>query len=327
MKKLFLGLGIVLAMAACKGSGGNSSSQSDSLTVKSDTDSLEKSQKTIGGDTNAQPRVTLNGFSFDNADKMVKAFDANRNSHDALTTTWFSNTYVNDLLVMLHDEAKTVGTDGFRIYFARNAGVVSNAGGDNAYNIIIVSTKKVLKDIDGDGVAETIHEDYFEHDASFLSKAQGYIGHGAGIKGATSYLSIQQSGCPAACSPKPTTHYIDCNTTKARIQKMRDEPSGAKMNIISEWFDLGLLESIDSELKAAKPVNKADGMRIYFAKKETGEHCFIFVTTRDGGNNSHTDYHECYEHKFKEDNDNGEQCPYNCCGLTWPADNTCPPSK
>jgi hypothetical protein len=309
MKKLFLGLGIALVIAACSGSG--------SKPINDSTSTATKSFQTAQADL--PTLITLNGFYLNDADKMEKGFFANSNSHNAQTDTWYDAKYVHQLDSLLNAE----NADGFRIYFARNISATNKK-----HNIILVSTRPRQIHLTNPDRDTTIHQDYFEHAAPFLTKPnrpQGIIGWGADISrikgGAISYDPNVK--CPKGCFIS-NEHYITCDEARSRIKRLGSEVSNATINTSSEWFDIHLLDILDKELN--DNTTNVYGMRIYFAKKYIPKQnyyrfSFVIMKTKLVGG-VHMDDYDCNYLKKKEGYDNGEQCPNNCYGATWQPDST-----
>jgi hypothetical protein len=116
-------------------------------------------------------------------------------------------------------------------------------------------------------------------------------------------------------------NYISCNDANAVARNFKK----TTINTNSEWFQLDLLKYLHFQLNSAPSNVVADGVRIYFAKNglnvknniKKNRHAFIIVTTQLI-NGSHYDNYQCYPPKEPFTNDNGEECPNNCNGVTLP---------
>ncbi|RYU89371.1 hypothetical protein EWM62_13660 [Mucilaginibacter terrigena] len=286
MKKLLLLLSLIpLMMAACTSNGDKPAADTTALTTaaKSHLNSL-----------NALPElITLNGVPLATADTFVSNFINKPSVYKSPTSIWFSKAYVDSLKALLYKE----GADGFRIYFATYP---------NGHNVIITSTRET-------GVPDT-HQDYFEHSSKFLktADARGVVDY-TGRKGATLYDPALK--CPGTDNCNATyTHYLKCDEAAARVKNFTND----KFLTTSEWFDIEVLDNLSKELNGN---SSADGIRIYYARNTNptkNTHGFVITTTKPSGTNSstHDDYYTCTT-KFR-DLDNGEQCPNNCNGVTWP---------
>jgi hypothetical protein len=254
-------------------------------------------------------RMALNGITYDEANKWINEFQGAPGSYDSPTTIWFSKRYVDSLDSLLTAEQSTLGTDGIRIYFARN---------ENKENTIaIVST---LNDgPDPNRPNKNMHLDYFKHSAAFLDSSFAKNSDEGGDKDYGDKL-IGKTQCPVDNCTIITSHAISCKDASNWASFMSD----GDIKINSEWFDKELITYIREELDSPDAIkNMADGIRIYYARRTTdNKHVFILVTTQLDGKN-HRDYYTCYNSKhsvngFTSGNDNGEQCPDNCTGSTLP---------
>ncbi|MBB5397383.1 hypothetical protein [Mucilaginibacter sp. AK015] len=288
MKKLLLLSCVPLMLTAC-----NSNSS------KTPTDSTLQAQTAMDADSThirsraiALPElITLNGLSLTKADVYVSDFINNPSVYKSATSIWFSKAYVNTIKKMLEKE----GADGIRIYFAKHS---------NGHNIAIVSTREI----------GTTHQDYFEHSDPFLKTpdAIGVVNYTTG-NGATLY--DRSPNCPINDNCNASyDHYLSCSEAAARVKNFTND----KFVTTSEWFDIGLLDNLCKELDST---DGADGIRIYYARNTNprkNTHGFVITTTKTSGSNSgiHEDYYTCSS-RFR-DLDNGEQCPTNCNGVTWP---------
>lgn len=254
-------------------------------------------------------RVTLNGIPFDEADKMVKEYQADPSSSNPKTSIWFSEQYVKKIDSILKEE----GGDGMRIYFAKK-------GGKNT--IVIVSTKP---NGSTNSPSKIKHKDYFEHYAPILTSSDAKIIEDYGTdQGATLYSSTV--ACPADNCPTSYNH-ITCKDAHAWVTKF-NQWGNAKINTSSLWFSDDLLSRIVKELEpSASTARDGDGIRIYFAVKpptatqSSERHTLVIAATEPVGT-GHRDYYDC-SHSFigidsrSDANDNGEECPNFCDDVTW----------
>jgi len=329
MKKLMLAISIALVIASCKESNKKKINSNDSLNVKAE----------MPHPSSPPNGITLNGVSWSNANKMVSDFMSDSSSSDPKTTIWLSKNWVDSVYKALTNEQdNNVGTDGFRIYFAKRLDNISNRMRNT---IVIVSTRS-----DGDdAAAESLkdHLDYYEHSSPFLQKAsqdRQLTEDWNGDPNATLLYYGNRCCADDNCSIAAINNIPCIDAYNAVINFVNLNPN--LINTHSEWFSLDLLQALKEELDAAlsqapTPI-PADGIRIYFAKNTTSvknpkhqnRHSFIIVTTKAdtvNGRAIHKDYFQCYNpknnylKKQKNDfysNDNGEQCPNNCKGTTLP---------
>ena len=292
MKNLLLLGCIPLLMAACTGNGSKKTADSsaDSATLKSSTNA----DSGVVSRAKALPQlISLNGVSLADADSYVSDFINRASVYKSPTSVWFSKAHVDSLKALLERE----GADGIRIYFAKYP---------NGHNIIMVSTRKI-------GLT---HQDYFEHSAPILltAEAKGIVDY-AGKNGTSLYDPALK--CPATDNCNISyEHYLKCSEAADRVRNFSND----KFTTTSEWFDIGVLGYLARELDSSPT---ADGVRIYYARKpdpdiKKSTHGFVIVTTKTSTTNSniHEDYYTCNSVKFRLDN--GEQCPNNCTGVTWP---------
>jgi hypothetical protein len=274
---------------------------------------------------------TLNGYTVDDANKMVNAYLEQPGMYSSTneTNVWFSKAIINSIDTMLHSEIRRDTTainksilsipDGIRIYFAKDF---------NGGNVIVVSTCS-QRHAAADNTPY-IHHDYFTHRGLFLSSsdAQSIVDHGS-MKG-TSYTDTYIQACPGTACITNNGHFLPCADTKAWIRNY--DATAQTDTVTSEWFDLKLIDLINTELQNNA---NADGLRIYYASKvksTTYKHCFIIINTTvvNGGlakGGYSIDDYSCPPQtedfinisKTMTSNDNGEQCPTNCSGVTWPA--------
>lgn len=321
MKKLLLAISIALVIASCKESKRKKINSNDSLNVKTE---MPHSLSSPNG-------ITLNGVSWSDANKMVSDFMSDSSSSDPKTTIWLSKNWVDSVYKALADEQdNNVGTDGFRIYFAKRLDDITKKMRNS---IVIVSTRNNGYDVKAE--SDSDHLDYYEHSSQFLHKLSQDRG-----------LTEDWSG-----DPNSTLLYYDskyCADDNCNITAINNIPCIDAYNAVtnfvnlnpnlinthSEWFSIRVLWALKEELDAALSQRPkaipADGIRIYFAKntevvkkpKHKNRHSFIIVTTKAdtvNGNVFHKDYFNCYsKQKANYTNDNGEQCPDNCTGSTLP---------
>lgn len=279
---------ILLILSACSSGTKNSSDSADTLTA-------------VG--TARADSVTLNGYTFAEAETMVRSFRKDTLSTNVRTNIWFSKDYIDSLSKILPKE----NVDGFRIYFARK-------DGKNA--IVMVATRDTTKK-NSDGSISKIHQDYFELESDFF-KTAGTLNTGK-IENDTTLAGIAIAS-DAECNDnlcKMSPNGIACSQAKKWINNFGKGP----VNIRNLWYSINLIHYWKNELDAAvKKGKKGDGIRIYFAKKDTGNNAFVMVTTRDNGK-KYSDYYTCYsDNKSNKSilaDDNGEECPNNCHGATW----------
>lgn len=255
----------------------------------------------------AADSVTLNGYTFAEAETMVRSFLREGYGSEKQTSIWFSKTYIDSLDTILRSE----GADGFRIYFARK-------GSKNT--IVMVATKKTKIKNPKDTTLFT-HRDHFTLKSLFLKPGKN-----------SEILGISENGVPEArmysaaesdCTILPcneSINTISCEQGRQWVNRFSQAP----ITTTSLWYPIGLLQSWKKELDAAV-ANKADGdgIRIYFAKNDKGRNVFVMSTTRIINGQKRTDYYECYYRdpekgiKKIDVSDNGEECPNNCNDLTW----------
>jgi hypothetical protein len=276
-----------------------------------------------------QAMVTLNGYTFDQANEMVNAYITAPGLYSTKTRTniWFSKASILKVDSLLHAELKVQKgnglidtTDGIRIYFARDL----TGGNKNKNNLIIVSTRYAGVD---NATQKNIHEDYFYHKDPFLSAAdtKGRYDHGQKNRGTLGYEDLYPTySCPAGASCIEDGHYIDCGKARAWINNLN---TTAPSKVTSEWFELSFIDMIKEELNTTP---NADGIRVYFGKRtDNADQCVLIVNTKvtsDYG--AATDDFDCQQtvnarHEMVKRSpfivhDNGEECPTNCQGVTWP---------
>jgi len=264
--------------------------------------------------------VTLNGVQHDIADSLVASFVDDNTSSDFRTNIWLSKPWVTSVYQILSDEQKNnVGTDGFRIYFAKRL----DAGTGKMRNtIVIVSTKNDGDDPHAESGED--HLDYYEHTSDFLQRPNSDASLNEDWVGSSGATLYSDSTCTGDNCSVNTINFIRCKDAYKAVQNFGKQT----INTYSEWFPIELLEYLRDQLN--DPLNKyADGIRIYFAKNKAkkNRHSLIFVTTQNIGTPRQDNY-ACYGQKLTEkyhhynrmvgSNDNGEQCPNNCAVTTLP---------
>ena len=300
MKKLVIAIGIALAISMAMSCSQNTKPKalSDPLT---------------------QTRITLNGISYIEADALVKNFLKNKGiySKETPTSIWFSQAIFHGMDSLMQQQS----ADGLRIYFAKNP--------DSTNAVVVVSTFD--GGVSSDNQYVNVHRDFFQAKGdevySSIAGVRGVLNNDGG--GATLYtdpkcLPPGRDGC----DPKKF-HYITCQRAYNMVHRYGTDP----INATSEWYDAGIIHDLDSVLT----VQKGDGIRIYFARHidpdmtepsdTVHRHGFVLITTQLVGN-IHKDYYDCFLiHPLYIDKkhnplfggtDNGEQCPTNCSGTTWP---------
>ncbi|MFD0766488.1 hypothetical protein ACFQZI_16625 [Mucilaginibacter lutimaris] len=286
MKKLLLLGCIPLLLAACKGKTNKDAPDSNAESTASATAKVSTTRTAL------PTLITLNGILLNDADRLVMDFISNSSIYKSPTNIWFSKNYLTKLKQLLEKE----GADGIRIYFAKF---------NNGHNIILASTRKT-------GERDT-HRDYFEHTDPFLqtAEAKGVVDY-TGKYGATLYDPNMKCPDDDNCNIS-YNHYLKCSEAGERVRNFTND----KIATTSEWFDIGLLSHLMNELETNAV---ADGIRIYYARKIDADktHGFVIVTTRPSAANKniHEDYYTCSSPIIRVDN--GEQCPTNCNGVTWP---------
>ena len=298
MKKFVLLLiGAVLIYASCKQGGSNQTATADASVSKIDSNSY-----------------TLNGIPFRKANKMVNLFikDPGSYTDTSQTCVWFTAAALDSMYqTLLRTKA-----DGIRFYFART---VEN----HKYTVVAVSTKFAGLD---SVTKRKIHADFFEMDTINID-AKGKLGLITPAQGALLYSKT--SPCPSTPDTCPKIfHYITCNEGYKMVNYYGSDP----INATSSWYEITLIEALVKSLKT----NHGDGLRIYYARHlKTGgisptdtihRHGFALITTA-ATNQIHVDYYGCLDsipvpnhpHRFYVGGaDNGEECPNNCNGVTWP---------
>lgn len=264
----------------------------------------DKNKSAAENKTMAAPAdsLTLNGYTFAEAEAMVKSFRKDPVSSDARTSIWFSKEYIDSLSKILPDE----NVDGFRIYFAKKSG--KNA-------IILVATRQTTT-INPDYPNKFIQQDYFELKSAFFKTAStensGIIENDEPLAGIATASAANCTGIPC----NKSLNAISCVQGKKWVNQFGKDSIKTR----NLWYSIRLIHFWKNELDAAvRKGGKGDGIRIHFARNDKGIHVFVVVTTRDNGQ-KRSDYYNCYseeKNKFLGVDDNGEECPNNCYGATW----------
>jgi hypothetical protein len=243
----------------------------------------------------SQSLLCLNGYSQPDAVTMRVNFLATGNKIRKPTSVWFNKDIVGKMLTLLKNEKTPsgAGADGIRIYFGTNEA--------NQNTVLLVSTYAFGTD---DSVPSgTFHQDYFNH-------ADDILFHSSGINGEINNDTDSKNGaklyepcgqdCPddAGCKDSRDFHYI----TRVYGEGMVKTFGGADNGIIGtncEWFDLGLLSEIDSEMRLNHP-DDYDGLRIYFGRHgyydyfSPNKDAFVIeATTKSTDPSIHIDYFNC----------------------------------
>ena len=328
MKKLVFAMCIafVVLMAACK--------QPDEK--KTGNQNSEQQKDSAASLTNmASPKLnlfTLNGIPLEEANAMISRFINNKGSYDNTkpTSVWFSAAAFQKMYSLISTHA-----DGIRFYFAKTIP-------DGKYTIVAVSTLDGGLDPDDLTKNRHIHMDYFQNSNPSTANLDvtGVVSYEKETVGATLYaypspckLKEGEDGCPTGAA---YPHYLSCDNAYKMVNYYGNDP----INSTSEWFDLGVINDLNNSLIR----QKGNGIRVYFARHLTPDgsatpdtvhrHGVVLITTEAVGD-LNQDYYDCLtihphykgEVSFKKHNaqnqffggtDNGEQCPTNCGGTTWP---------
>ena len=220
--------------------------------------------------------------------------------------------------------ATSIGANGVRIYFAKSA------NGQGALNtIVITSTHPNVYP----------YTDYYIHNPDFTTFLNAVAAnppnyftedHTWNDKGSLFFNSKYKCPGEAACASTGQNN-IPCQTAYTWVQNFVNpvRKNYQAVNTESELFTIDFIDGLDDELNptpSSLPDGVVpDGFRIYFAKSMvTSKNLFIIVPTQANGKNtdntpSHLDNFTCFamEHVLGP-NDNGEQCPNNCDGVTLP---------
>ena len=277
------------------------------LTVIVSCGKNESQQKSLSGTSKFS--ISLNGVTKTNAFLMIQHFDESRfgDQHPNGTNIWFDSLTVHRIANLLQLE----GADGIRIYFAS---ALNETVFPLKNTIVLVATKTNGKN---PGVPSgKMHLDYYEHSASNilfsnLKSISGIVSYGTASKNTVLYNTC--TTCDASQKKSTNIHQLSRTEAEQMVQGFGDHP----INTISEWFDLGLFQTIIKD-------NKYDGLRIYFAtksqgSKQPGRDVFVLIKTVPGDSPStHVDYFGTSSNNAKDveladgGQDNGEQCQPNC---------------
>lgn len=266
----------------------------------------DKSETAVAVQTDS---VTLNGYTFAEAETMVRSFIRDGYSPEKQSSIWFSKNYIDNLESILVPE----GIDGIRIYFARK-------GAEN--KIVIVATKETKIQNPKDPNIFT-HRDYFTIKSPFFKPGNN-----------PDILGISENGPPEALmysAAESDCTTIPCNTLRNTIscaegnKWVNQFSQGGPLTTTSLWYPIEVIQTWKKELDAAIQNNAdGDGIRIYFAKNDKHRNIFVMTTTRIKDGQKRTDYYECYfKHPLTNNqekiavNNNGEECPNNCNDVTW----------
>lgn len=286
MKKSIYSILLLLVFSACGNQSSNKAVGSSNETMAARADS-----------------VTLNGYTFAEADEMARSFLKNGFSTEKQTSLWFSKNYIDSLETILSLE----GADGIRMYFARN-------GKKNA--LVIVST------IQSENTTPT-HIDNFDHKSNFFQPGNN-----------PHTLGLSENGVPEArlhAAKSTDCSSLPCNSSGNTISceqghRWVSQFNGGPITTSSIWYPIELLHSWKQELdKAVTKGLKGDGIRIYFARNDKNRNILVFTTTREN-KKKRTDFYDCNSGMANKDGDgnngfvadNGEECPNNCNDITWP---------
>lgn len=257
----------------------------------------------IAKDPAATSGFTLNGYSFAEAEQMVRTFQRNPVSLDDHTSVWFDKQFIYDL----HEKLPNEFINGFRFYFAAKDG----------HNALIMVATQESNDVNDEGKHYPI--DHFKlMDPYFRSnnKNRGDISVNKPLVGISNAGSDCTSATPCNKSPKAIT----CDNGRKWVNAF----GRGKIKTRSLWYPKSLIDFWKTELEAAESKGAdGDGIRVYFAKKSKHVHVFVSVTTRIVEGDARRDYYKCYsddKESFIGVDDNGEECPNSCQGATWDED-------
>ena len=309
---------IILISPSCNQKGNQSAAQ----TKPNDDTTTKKFVSETPGPPPAHT-YTLNGYSGEQADKMVHYFLSNKGSCDKnnFTCIFFKKTEIATMVQAAIQNFPNL--DGVRLYFARTS--------DNGpYTIIAVATIDNGLDPSDSNHRRHIHNDVF-FTVNPFSAPVGLLPVDASkpTTGARLYNAstpCTADGCPAAIQAQH--NYLSCGRAYTMVNTLR---SSDEINATSEWFDIGAIESL---LQMGIP--DGGGLRIYFARHQqavspdtVNRHGFVILITKPGSGGTQVDDFACitiithYPYfMMPQDHgggtDNGEECPTNCSGVTWP---------
>lgn len=312
MKKLFIGMFIVLAMVSFK-------SQKNKINTR-----YSVSLDTIS---------TLNGLTESQANARITFCVGTADNGPKNTQVWFRKEIVEAWYTLLQADIQNgIKPDGIRIYIGRS---LPSSSSPLHYNngIVVVSTKYNGFTIDSTGKRIAIHADYLTHPKNaalfLMSNTIGEVRHDSdSTSGSLLYNTCNCDG--PACTT--TDHDITRSQAEKMVQHFHRIPIFRRgpINSKAEWFGMDMIEELHKEMQDTK----CDGVRIYFARGvDTGytkrKAKFVFVTTTSQNNGSiHKDYFDCSKHQRPLINkimpfdgggmDNGELCPDHCDGLAFP---------
>jgi hypothetical protein len=301
---------------------------------------------------------SLNGIPYTAASKMVQAaYAANVDPMPANTQIWFSKKSIVAVynLLMHEDSVGLIKPDGIRIYFSSSDTAANSTPTHLNNSVVVVSTywSGRVKNSMGGGYTK-VHTDYFEHDASAglfginPDSLAGIVTHYNDATMGTMLYSICNCDNQDTCVTT-SDHFIKRGVGETMVQAFQGQPFKAR----SEWFDINMLINLFYEMNCSNE----DGIRIYFARATSstdaayaGKARFVIVTTTPTTTTVngqqviiHQDRLSCnctnsglaakaraairygVEQRRiakgqpgKGGNDNGEQCPNNCDGVTLP---------
>lgn len=253
------------------------------------------------------PKISFNGISESDSRKMIKDYLKDQKSSDTLTSTWFSIEFLDELM-----KVDTTTVKGIRIHLAKKYGkntvvlLLTTDGGPSRYAP------------DKQPPSKRIHTDFFSvaTDALNSIKMRNVDEHAA-VPGADLYLQKVPTSMP--CNGGPNRIGADIAHKWVQAFVTGQTAKNEVINLTSMWYPIGLFHLLRKEMDLAKKVGKnADGFRIYFAKKENGEHALVLVPTTAFGSGNHQDDYNCYLLGDKDVYDRGEECPTFCEGIDVP---------
>ena len=248
---------------------------------KSDTTNNKTMQaKQLSINTAVASGVTLNGVSLADAKNMVARFRKDSSNSDARTSIWLSRKWVETTYAILEKE----GADGLRIYFAKS--------NNHRNTIVIVSTKD----------SNSYHLDYFTHTNPFFTSTAAQFKEEYNLKSLESRFYATTSPCQGTdCTiPAIDKHSINCKDAYNYISNFYNNGHPSNINTYIYWIEISLLNNFIAKFKEIDLSNKADGIRLYFAKIpdnqsnniNSGKNTIVFVTTI-ASDNLHQDYYKC----------------------------------
>ncbi|MFI5159217.1 MAG: hypothetical protein ACHQF4_10155 [Sphingobacteriales bacterium] len=220
--------------------------------------------------------------------------------------------------------------DGFRVYFAKVPSP-EKSNSDYKNTIVVVATFNggpIYKDS-----KSNIHRDYFENNIPYLNSSNisdvNGVPHYDTDHGGATLFTHPNCGPNDCITTNP--HYVTCKQAQNMVTGFVNDSPNNDINGSSEWFDIGILNDLDTALMQTPN----SGLRVYFVKRIYNDadsngnfyHGFLMIPTKNI-NGVITDDYICLQihphYKIKKmtggggGTDNGEQCPDNCTGVTWP---------